>query len=194
MRSFIRRFLQPMFCEHNWELLFNVYVEDDFGSTWSEKTYRCRKCGLQRKYKSCWKLRNGGPLSLKTHYPEIKKDPLYQEALYKVYKNNPELIESQQKSNAEKKQRLNAIKINKICMAFSILYVLFMALIGTLLNENFWYEMGIGMGVVLVAKEAHFIITDIIFWRRMANEDFQLYRKWKFEFAKVGYEIWIVKK
>lgn len=57
---------------------------------------------------------------MKTHHPEIKKDPLYQEALYKVYKNNPELIESQQKSNAEKKQRLNAIKINKICMAFSI--------------------------------------------------------------------------
>lgn len=28
------------------------HVEDDFGSTWSEKTYRCRKCGLQRKYKS----------------------------------------------------------------------------------------------------------------------------------------------
>ena len=109
---------------------------------------------------------------MKTHHPEIKKDPLYQEALYKVYKNNPELIESQQKSNAEKKQRLNAIKINKICMAFSIIYVLFMALLGTLLNEIFWYEIGIGMGVVLVAKEAHFIITDIIFWRRMANEDF----------------------
>lgn len=52
MRRFIRRFLQPMFCEHNWELLFDVHVEDDFGSTWSEKTYRCRKCGLQRKYKS----------------------------------------------------------------------------------------------------------------------------------------------
>ena len=126
---------------------------------------------------------------MKTHHPEIKKDPLYREALYKVYKNNPELIESQQKSNAEKKQRLNAIKINKICMAFSILYVLLMALLGTLLNENFWYVMGIGMGVFLVAKEAHFIITDIIFWRRMANEDFRLYRKWKFEFAKVGYEI-----
>lgn len=31
----------------------NKYVEDDFGSTWSEKTYRCRRCGLQRKYKSC---------------------------------------------------------------------------------------------------------------------------------------------
>jgi len=126
---------------------------------------------------------------LKTHYPKIKKDPHYQEALLKVYQNNPELVESQQKSNAEKRQRLNAIKINKICMAFSILYVLLMALLGTLLNENFWYVMGIGMGVFLVAKEAHFIITDIIFWRRMANEDFQLYRKWKFEFAKVGYEI-----
>ena len=81
---------------------------------------------------------------MKTHHPEIKKDPLYQEALYKVYKNNPELIESQQKSNAEKKQHLNAIKINKICMAFSIIYVLFMALLGTLLNEIFWYEIGIG--------------------------------------------------
>jgi hypothetical protein len=126
---------------------------------------------------------------LKTHYPKIKKDPHYQEALLKVYQNNPELVESQQKSNAEKRQRLNAIKINKICMAFSILYVLLMALLGTLLNENFWYVMGIGMGVFLVAKEAHFIITDIIFWRRMANEDFRLYRKWKFEFAKVGYEI-----
>ncbi len=126
---------------------------------------------------------------MKTHYPEIKKDPLYQEALYKVYKNNPELIESQQKSNIEKKQRLNAIKANKICMVFSIIYLLLMALLGTLLNEIFCYEMGIGMGVVLVAKEAHFIITDIIFWRRMANVDFQLYRKWKFEFAKVGYEI-----
>lgn len=33
MRRFIRRFLQPMFCEHNWELLFDVHVEDDFGST-----------------------------------------------------------------------------------------------------------------------------------------------------------------
>lgn len=126
---------------------------------------------------------------MKTHYPKIKKDPYYQEALLKVYQNNPELVESQQKSNAEKRQRLNAIKINKICMAFSILYVLLMALLGTLLNENFWYVMGIGMGVFLVAKEAHFIITDIIFWRRMANEDFRLYRKWKFEFAKVGYEI-----
>ncbi len=126
---------------------------------------------------------------MKTHYPKIKKDPHYQEALLKVYQNNPELVESQQKSNAEKRQRLNAIKINKICMAFSILYVLLMALLGTLLNEIFCYEMGIGMGVVLVAKEAHFIITDIIFWRRMANVDFQLYRKWKFEFAKVGYEI-----
>lgn len=117
---------------------------------------------------------------MKTHYPKIKKDPHYQEALLKVYQNNPELVESQQKSNAEKRQRLNAIKINKICMAFSILYVLLMALLGTLLNENFWYVMGIGMGVFLVAKEAHFIITDIIFWRRMANEDFRLYRKWKF--------------
>ena len=126
---------------------------------------------------------------MKTHYPKIKKDPHYQEALLKVYQNNPDLVESQQKSNAEKRQRLNAIKINKICMAFSILYVLLMALLGTLLNENFWYVMGIGMGVFLVAKEAHFIITDIIFWRRMANEDFRLYRKWKFEFAKVGYEI-----
>ena len=126
---------------------------------------------------------------MKTHYPKIKKDPHYQEALLKVYQNNPELVESQQKSNAEKRQRLNAIKINKICMAFSILDVLLMALLGTLLNENFWYVMGIGMGVFLVAKEAHFIITDIIFWRRMANEDFRLYRKWKFEFAKVGYEI-----
>ena len=126
---------------------------------------------------------------MKTHYPKIKKDPHYQEALLKVYQNNPELVESQQKSNAEKRQRLNAIKINKICMAFSILYVLLMVLLGTLLNENFWYVMGIGMGVFLVAKEAHFIITDIIFWRRMANEDFRLYRKWKFEFAKVGYEI-----
>lgn len=126
---------------------------------------------------------------MKTHYPKIKKDPHYQEALLKVYQNNPELVESQQKSNAEKRQRLNTIKINKICMAFSILYVLLMALLGTLLNENFWYVMGIGMGVFLVAKEAHFIITDIIFWRRMANEDFRLYRKWKFEFAKVGYEI-----
>ena len=126
---------------------------------------------------------------MKTHYPKIKKDPHYQEALLKVYQNNPELVESQQKSNAEKRQRLNAIKINKICMAFSILYVLLMALLGTLLNENFWYVMGIGMGVFLVVKEVHFIITDIIFWRRMANEDFRLYRKWKFEFAKVGYEI-----
>ena len=126
---------------------------------------------------------------MKTQQPQNKKKPQKHETQKKQYKNNPELIESQQKSNAEKMQRLNAIKINKICMAFSIIYVLFMALLGTLLNEIFWYEIGIGMGVVLVAKEAHFIITDIIFWRRMANEDFQLYRKWKFEFAKVGYEI-----
>ena len=58
---------------------------------------------------------------MKTHYPKIKKDPHYQEALLKVYQNNPELVESQQKSNAEKRQRLNAIKINKIALNIVVL-------------------------------------------------------------------------
>lgn len=47
MRRFIRRFLQPMFCEHNWELLFDVHVEDDFGSTGVRKHIAVENAGCR---------------------------------------------------------------------------------------------------------------------------------------------------
>lgn len=45
-------YLKSCFCAHDWEMIFNVNVKDDCGSTWSVKRYRCKKCGYSKKYKS----------------------------------------------------------------------------------------------------------------------------------------------
>lgn len=45
-------YIRSCFCKHNYEMIFDVRVEDDFGEIYSCKTYRCKKCGYSRKYKS----------------------------------------------------------------------------------------------------------------------------------------------
>lgn len=50
MRALINYF-RSCFCKHDFELIFNTYVTgvwDDY----SVKTYRCKKCGYARRYKS----------------------------------------------------------------------------------------------------------------------------------------------
>ena len=55
MREFINN-IRSCFCKHEWEMIFNVDVkrENVWGdySTYTEKTYRCRKCGFIQKIKS----------------------------------------------------------------------------------------------------------------------------------------------
>lgn len=45
-------YIRSCFCQHDWELIFDSWVHTDYGSKWEEKTYRCKKCGMQKKYKS----------------------------------------------------------------------------------------------------------------------------------------------
>lgn len=51
MRTIIN-YIRSMFCQHEWELIFNAYIERDFGNTYMVKTYRCKKCGYSKKYKN----------------------------------------------------------------------------------------------------------------------------------------------
>lgn len=56
MRKLIN-YICSCFCKHEWEMIFDVDVERDsllWGSykTYSEKTYRCKKCGCIQKVKS----------------------------------------------------------------------------------------------------------------------------------------------
>lgn len=45
-------YIKSCFCRHDWELIFHTRVEDDLGSTYQVKTYRCKKCGYYKRYKS----------------------------------------------------------------------------------------------------------------------------------------------
>jgi len=51
MRWFIN-YIRSCFCEHDWELIFNTEVESA-NEKYHVKTYRCKKCGLSKRYKSC---------------------------------------------------------------------------------------------------------------------------------------------
>lgn len=51
MRTIIN-YLKSCFCKHEWELIFNVSVSASGYGTYDEKTYRCKKCGYSKKYKS----------------------------------------------------------------------------------------------------------------------------------------------
>lgn len=55
MRTIIN-YIRSCFCKHEWELIFNVEVDysDTRGNrkVYSIKTYRCTKCGYEKKYKS----------------------------------------------------------------------------------------------------------------------------------------------
>ena len=43
-------YFRSCFCEHDWELIHDVFVED--WSNYHCKTYRCKKCGYSKRYKS----------------------------------------------------------------------------------------------------------------------------------------------
>lgn len=45
-------YIRSCFCKHDWEMIFDTRVNSDVGETYSCKTYRCKKCGYGRKYKS----------------------------------------------------------------------------------------------------------------------------------------------
>ena len=52
-------YIRSCFCEHDWELIFDTQVHGEKldGSRYEYplycvKTYRCKKCGMEKKYKS----------------------------------------------------------------------------------------------------------------------------------------------
>ena len=45
-------YIRSCFCAHEWEMIFDVHVKCDWGETYSVKTYRCKKCGCAKEYKS----------------------------------------------------------------------------------------------------------------------------------------------
>ena len=45
-------YIRSCFCKHEWELIFDGMVSDDWGGRWRNKVYRCKKCGYSKKYKS----------------------------------------------------------------------------------------------------------------------------------------------
>lgn len=45
-------YISSLFCKHEWELIFNTEVHTDFGDLYHVKTYRCKKCGYSKRYKS----------------------------------------------------------------------------------------------------------------------------------------------
>lgn len=51
MRTLIN-YIRSCFCKHDWELIFNATIIDDWGGSYGCKVYRCKKCGYSRKYKS----------------------------------------------------------------------------------------------------------------------------------------------
>jgi len=55
MRTIIN-YLRSCFCRHDWEMIFDTSVnETEQGKVvniYTMKTYRCKKCGYSKKYKS----------------------------------------------------------------------------------------------------------------------------------------------
>lgn len=54
-------YIRSCFCKHEWELIFHndIYSTDPYTGKpnkypdRSEKVYRCRKCGIEKRYRSC---------------------------------------------------------------------------------------------------------------------------------------------
>ncbi len=53
-------YIRSCFCKHDWELIFDTYAYGEHldGTPYKYplyrmKTYRCKKCGMEKKYKSC---------------------------------------------------------------------------------------------------------------------------------------------
>ena len=51
MRPLIE-YIRSCFYKHDWELLFNTDIMDDNKLFNNIKVYRCRKCGLEKRYKA----------------------------------------------------------------------------------------------------------------------------------------------
>ena len=55
MRKLIN-YIRSCFCKHDWEMIFDVDLRNTGVcggySTYTEKTYRCKKCGFIQKVKS----------------------------------------------------------------------------------------------------------------------------------------------
>lgn len=128
-----------------------------------------------------------------TNFLQMKKttskDRTYQEAMKKVWNNNPDLVKSQMQSNIAKKRWRRIIKANQLFILFSISFFIVLMLTGILSKVTLRCYLGVSVLIIMIITELFFFIYDNKFWNRMANLDFQLYRKWKFEFAKVGYNI-----
>ena len=44
-------YIRSCFCKHDWELIFQGEVKEDW-CRYTNKIYRCKKCGYSKKYKS----------------------------------------------------------------------------------------------------------------------------------------------
>ena len=51
MRTLIE-YIRSCLCKHDWELLFNTDIVDGDKLFNSIKVYRCKKCGLEKRYKA----------------------------------------------------------------------------------------------------------------------------------------------
>ena len=50
-------YIRSCFCKHDWELIFDTYAYGLYGTSYEYplyrmKTYRCKKCEIEKKYKS----------------------------------------------------------------------------------------------------------------------------------------------
>lgn len=48
----IIEYFKSLFCTHSWELIFNTQVNYSDGTVNHVKTYRCKKCGCSKSYRS----------------------------------------------------------------------------------------------------------------------------------------------
>ena len=53
MIRWLINYICSCFCKHDWELIFDVFVNGgEWNNSYSSKVYRCKKCGHSKKYKS----------------------------------------------------------------------------------------------------------------------------------------------
>ena len=45
-------YIRSCFCNHDWELIHDVFVQGTMHGDYHCKTYRCKKCGYSKKYRS----------------------------------------------------------------------------------------------------------------------------------------------
>lgn len=45
-------YIRSCFCKHDWELIHDVAVISTLFGEYNCKTYRCKKCGYSKRYKS----------------------------------------------------------------------------------------------------------------------------------------------